>query len=88
MSDITPEITNLNMSGDRSSFTLTGTGAANQVYVLLTASNLPPLAWLPVLTNTADNNGAFSFTDLQVSTTPSGSTASARRSALFNAHLP
>ena len=68
LSDTRPAITNLSMGADRNSFTLAGTGTAGQTYVLLTASNLPPLAWLPVLTNTADNNGLFSFTDLPVST--------------------
>jgi len=60
-----PLISNLSMAADRSSFTLSGQGAANQGYVLLTASNLPPVAWLPVLTNLSDTNGVFSFTDVQ-----------------------
>jgi hypothetical protein len=68
VSDTRPSITNLSMGADRNSFTLAGTGTAGQAYVLLTASNLPPPAWLPVLTNTADINGLIRFTDLQVST--------------------
>jgi autotransporter-associated beta strand protein len=68
VSDTRPAITNMSMGADRNSFTLAGTGTAGQAYVLLTASNLPPPAWLPVLTNAADINGLFSFTDLQVST--------------------
>jgi hypothetical protein len=47
-------------------FTLSGTGGAGQVYVLLGASNLvPPMVWVPVQTNTADTNGVFMFTDTQ-----------------------
>jgi hypothetical protein len=58
----------MSMGADRNSFTLAGTGTAGQAYVLLTASDLPPPAWLPILTNTTDINGLFSFIDLQVST--------------------
>jgi cellulose 1,4-beta-cellobiosidase len=48
------------------SFTLGGTGAASQTYVLLTTSNLfLPIVWTPIATNTADTQGAFSFADLQ-----------------------
>jgi autotransporter-associated beta strand protein len=61
-----PVITNVTMSVSHSGFTLTGTGAANQPYVLLSATNLPPAAWVPLLTNNADTNGVFQFTDLQV----------------------
>jgi hypothetical protein len=60
-----PVFTNLNMSANKTSFTLTGTGAANQIYVLLTTSNLASATWTPVATNTADVNGIFSLTDLQ-----------------------
>ena len=49
------------------SFGLGGIGAANQSYVLLTASNLAPsIVWTPIATNTADTNGVFSFSDLSV----------------------
>ena len=48
------------------SFAMGGTGAANQTYVLLTASNLAlSMVWTPIATNTADVNGAFSFSDFQ-----------------------
>jgi hypothetical protein len=48
------------------SFTLSGTGAVGQTYVLWTASNLvPPIAWASSATNTADTNGVFSFSDAQ-----------------------
>jgi len=60
-----PVISTVAMAADRTSFTLTGIGAASQGYVLLTTSNLPPVAWLPVLTNIADANGLFSFIDPQ-----------------------
>ena len=62
-----PTFTGLNMAADRSSFALTGAGVASQSYVLQTASNLaPPVAWLPLRTNTAGTNGIFNFTDTQV----------------------
>ncbi len=65
---VSPAFTNLSMATDRSAFTVTGTGAANQAYVLLTTSSLtPPVTWTPVATNNADPNGVFSFTDSQVS---------------------
>ena len=48
------------------SFSLGGIGGANQTYVLLTASNLaPPIVWAPIATNSADSNGAFTFSDLE-----------------------
>ena len=41
---------------------MTGISGAN--YVLQTATNLlPPIQWLPVLTNAADTNGVCQFTD-------------------------
>ena len=60
-----PAITNLSMAAGQTAFTLTGTGTAGQVYVLLSATNLPPVIWTPVATNTADANGVFQFTDLE-----------------------
>ena len=60
-----PVITNLNLAAGQAAFSLSGTGAANQVYVLLSATNLPPLFWTPVATNPADANGVFQFTNLQ-----------------------
>lgn len=59
-----PVITNVTMAVSRTSLSLAGTGTPNQAYVLLTATNLPPVTWTPVLTNSADTNGVFQFTDL------------------------
>ena len=67
---VTPVVTNLNLAVNRTSFTLAGTGGAGQNYVLLTATNLPPAAWTPVLTNTADTNGVFQLTDSQITNCP------------------
>jgi uncharacterized repeat protein (TIGR02543 family) len=64
-----PAITNMSMAANKTSFTLTGQGAANAAYVLVATTNLPPV-WVPLLTNTADGNGVFSFTDLQVTNYP------------------
>ncbi|HWX19010.1 MAG TPA: hypothetical protein VN578_03785 [Candidatus Binatia bacterium] len=51
--------------GANGRFSLGGTGAVNQVYWLLASSNLvPPIAWTSIATNTADTNGAFTFSDL------------------------
>jgi autotransporter-associated beta strand protein len=48
------------------SFSLSFTGVSGETCVLLGASNLePPLAWLPLATNTADSNGFFNFSDEQ-----------------------
>lgn len=45
---------------------LTATGAIGETCILLGASNLaPPVAWLPLQTNTAGTNGLLNFTDLQ-----------------------
>ena len=60
-----PVVTNLNLAANGKSFTLAGQGAAYQKYILLATTNLPAV-WLPVLTNPADANGIFTFTDLQV----------------------
>ncbi|HXI69435.1 MAG TPA: polysaccharide lyase family 7 protein [Verrucomicrobiae bacterium] len=61
-----PAVTNLSQASDRSTFTLSGSGLANQPYVLQTTSSLmPPVTWLPVTTNNAAANGAFSLTDPQ-----------------------
>jgi hypothetical protein len=60
-----PAISNSGVQSN-GSFTLGGSGGAGQIYVLLTASNLAaPMDWAPVATNTADVNGAFSFSDLE-----------------------
>jgi hypothetical protein len=60
-----PVITNLNLAAGQTAFTLSGIGAAGQVYVLLATTNLPPLNWTPVATNPADANGVFQFTALE-----------------------
>jgi hypothetical protein len=45
-------------------FNLNLTGISGQNYVLQTTTNLtPPIQWLPVLTNAADTNGVWQFTD-------------------------
>ena len=65
-SPIRPVISNLNMSANGSSFTLTGTGATNQAYVLQRTSSLaPPVAWTSVVTNSSGSNGLFILTDPQ-----------------------
>ena len=47
------------------SFALSGTGATNQTYVLLSATNLvPPVSWARFATNNSDGGGGFSFTNL------------------------
>ena len=63
-----PVFTNSAISTDRLSFTLTGTGAANQTNVLWMATNLsqPLTNWLPIATNVTGTNGVFSFTDAQI----------------------
>ena len=44
-------------------------GAPGGSYVLETATNLlPPIQWVPVLTNVADSNGVWQFTDTNLST--------------------
>ena len=61
-----PVITGFNSGPDHASFSLGGTGSPNQLYVLLSATNLPPVNWLPLATNAADINGVFQFTGLQI----------------------
>jgi autotransporter-associated beta strand protein len=47
---------------------ISGTGAVSQVYIMQAVSNLnPPVAWVPLASNVSDGNGAFQFTDNQVS---------------------
>jgi fibronectin-binding autotransporter adhesin len=64
-----PVIANVNMAADQASFTLTGSGAAGHNYILTAATNLSS-PWAPALTNPADGNGVFSFTDLEVTNYP------------------
>lgn len=63
-------VTNVTMVANGGPFTLAGTGTAGQRYVLLCATNLPASTWTPVLTNTADTNGIFQFTDTQATNFP------------------
>ena len=65
LSSVPPVITSFAISSD-GGFSLSGTGAVSQTYVMVTASNLaPPISWTPIATNTADTNGYFDFTDAQ-----------------------
>jgi autotransporter-associated beta strand protein len=67
---VPPVITNLNLAASGSSFSVTGTGATNAPYVLLGATNLPPVMWIPLLTNYADASGRFTLTDVQTTNYP------------------
>jgi hypothetical protein len=52
--------------GPNLNLTLTGFPGGN--YVLETATNLlPPIQWVPMLTNAADSNGVWQFTDTNLS---------------------
>jgi hypothetical protein len=64
-----PVFTNTSISADHFSFTLTGTGLANQTNILWMTTNLtqPMASWLPIATNITGTNGVFSFTDTQIS---------------------
>jgi hypothetical protein len=62
-----PIFTSFNLTSGGNAFSLGGTGASDQAYVLQTATNLAsPVAWISISTNTADMNGIFNFTDTQV----------------------
>ena len=51
-------------SGAGQSLNLNFTGIPGNSYVLQSATNLvPPIQWLPVLTNTTDTNGVWQFSD-------------------------
>ena len=64
LATVVPVFTNVSMSADRSAFTLAGTGAANQTYLLQKASSLaPPVTWTTVSTNITGTNGFYNFTD-------------------------
>jgi hypothetical protein len=59
-------VTNQFAQGANGGFALGAIGETGRTCVLLAASNLaPPIVWTPVATNTADANGAFSFSDPQ-----------------------
>jgi hypothetical protein len=61
---VPPVIIDLKLSADQSSYVLRGTGVVNQTYILLRTTNLNfPEVWTPVVTNSANGNGFFSFTD-------------------------
>lgn len=62
-----PVISSLKVPAGQGSLTLAGTGAASQSYVLLMASNLaPPVTWVPLFTNAANDAGAIRFTTLKI----------------------
>ena len=57
--------------GAGSNFILNLTGLPNQSYVLQSATNLtPPVQWRSVLTNPADGNGVWQFTDTNIAGVP------------------
>ncbi len=61
-----PAISSSNAVMTSGGFSLGGTGAPGEAYVLLGASNLvPPVVWLPIGTNITDGSGNFIFTDMQ-----------------------
>jgi len=52
-------------------FTVSGTGAAGQTYILWAATNLAtPVTWLPLATNNADGSGLFYFSDSAITNHP------------------
>jgi hypothetical protein len=65
-SAVTPAFINWSLASDGSTFSLSGTGAGNQAYVLFATPSLtPPVAWSPIATNMAGTDGSFSFSDVQ-----------------------
>lgn len=67
----TPTITNFVKTAD-GNFSISGFGAAGQSCVLLATTNLQtPLTWTPVVTNTVDVQGYFSFLDFDATNYPS-----------------
>jgi autotransporter-associated beta strand protein len=68
--NLPPVISGLNWSGTNG-FSLTATGAPGETCVLLGASNLtPPIAWSALMTNTANANAVFNFSDPQATNFP------------------
>jgi alpha-L-rhamnosidase len=62
-----PAIGNIGFVSAEQQLTISGTGQPGQACVLLGATNLvPPIIWVPVVTNIADSSGNFSFTNLPV----------------------
>ncbi len=69
-SNTPPQITVLNKTAD-GNFSIGGTAAAGQTYVLVGATNFnPPVTWVPVATNTADAQGSLSLVDLEATNFP------------------
>jgi len=65
-----PVIGGVHLSG-AAGFSVTATAAAGETCLLLGASNLaPPVVWQPLMTNTADTNGVFNFSDPQATNYP------------------
>ena len=68
--NLPPVVTGVGMLAN-GGFSLSVTGAPGETCVLLGASNLvPPMVWLPLVTNTADTNGVFIFSDSQATNFP------------------
>ncbi|MEY4202072.1 MAG: hypothetical protein RLZZ265_3812 [Verrucomicrobiota bacterium] len=64
-SPLAPFITSV-AADSNGTFSLSGTGAAGESYVLVTATNLlPSVMWTPLATNLTGSNGVFQFTDPQ-----------------------
>lgn len=62
-----PTFTSFSVASGGTAFSLAGTGAVGQPYVLQTTTNLaPPVTWISLLTNSAGTNGIFDFTDAQM----------------------
>ena len=65
-----PAIGNIGFVSAAQQLTISGTGQPGQACVLLGATNLvPPIIWVPVVTNIADSSGNFSFTNLPTAST-------------------
>jgi len=64
---VPPTITGGSVTGGGTSFTVSGTGVANQPVVLWKTPSLAPATWTPVVTNTASGAGAFSLVDPAIS---------------------
>ena len=63
VSNLPPPIQTIGLNSGNVS--LDGTGQAGQTFVLLSPSNLvPPIVWMPLMTNQSDGSGRFAFTNL------------------------
>jgi alpha-L-rhamnosidase len=68
VSNLPPVVQTLSLTAG--SFYLSGTGQAGQSYILWTAPSLmPPVSWLPLITNLSDGSGRFAFTNLPATNT-------------------